>query len=119
MINSSGANVLAVGVGSPKQELWIVKYKDLMPNIKIFLAIGASIDFESGLLTRAPKLLTRMGLEWCYRIYQEPARLWKRYLLDDLPVIKYLFLHKIGLYQNPWSSVKNRIKSSKSLATHE
>ena len=102
MINNSGANVLAVGLGAPKQEKWIIKYRHLLHFVDIFFAIGATIDFESGEQKRAPKFLTQFGLEWAYRMLNEPKRLAKRYLVDDLPVFYLLFLQKIGLYQNPW-----------------
>ncbi|NMF83990.1 WecB/TagA/CpsF family glycosyltransferase [Nodosilinea sp. P-1105] len=87
MIRQSSANVLVVGVGAPKQEKWIAKHKDQLPNIDIFLAVGAAIDFEAGHKPRAPELVSQLGLEWLYRLMSEPKRLWKRYLLDDLPFL--------------------------------
>ncbi|PSN15146.1 glycosyltransferase [filamentous cyanobacterium CCT1] len=87
MIRQSSANVLVVGVGAPKQEKWIAKYRDQLPNIDIFLAVGAAIDFEAGNKPRAPELLSRLGLEWLYRLSTEPGRLWKRYLIDDFPFL--------------------------------
>lgn len=103
MINQSGATVLAVGVGAPKQEKFIFKYRDKLPNIKIFLAIGATIDFEAGSVKRAPKWISELGLEWLYRLLAEPKRLWKRYLLDD-PYFFWLILkQKLNLYVEPFS----------------
>lgn len=90
-IKSSGATVLAVGVGAPKQEKWIHKYKDQLPNIKIFFAIGATIDFEAGNKKRAPKWVTEIGLEWLHRLISEPKRLWKRYLIGG-PLFCWLIL---------------------------
>lgn len=87
MIRQSPANVLVVGVGAPKQEKWIVKYKDQLPSIDIFLAVGAAIDFEAGNKPRAPELISKLGLEWLYRLASEPKRLWKRYLVDDFPFL--------------------------------
>jgi N-acetylglucosaminyldiphosphoundecaprenol N-acetyl-beta-D-mannosaminyltransferase len=87
MIRQSPANVLVVGVGAPKQEKWIAKYRDQLPNIDIFLAVGAAIDFEAGNKPRAPELLSKLGLEWLYRLSTEPRRLWKRYLVDDFPFL--------------------------------
>lgn len=55
IVNASGANILLVGVGAPKQEKWIMKYRDHMPAVDIFMALGATIDFEAGVLKRAPK----------------------------------------------------------------
>ncbi len=101
LINQSGATVLAVGVGAPKQEKWIYKYKDRLPNVRIFLAIGATIDFEAGSLSRAPQWMSAAGLEWLYRLAMEPHRLWRRYLLED-PLFFWLVLkQKLNLYIAP------------------
>jgi len=84
LVNASGANVLAVGVGAPKQEKWIANYRSRLSEIKTFFAIGATIDFEAGNLSRAPKWMSSAGLEWLYRLSMEPGRLWKRYLVEDV-----------------------------------
>lgn len=104
IINNSGCNVLVVGVGAPKQEKWIMKYKSLMPHVKIFMALGATIDFEAGNIDRAPILFQKLYLEWLYRIIKEPKRLWKRYLVDDMPFFFYILKNKLGLYKNPFES---------------
>lgn len=91
IIKKSGATVLAVGVGAPKQEKWIHQYKDQLPNIDIFFAIGATIDFEAGNKKRAPKWVTEIGLEWLHRLLSEPKRLWKRYLIGG-PLFCWLVL---------------------------
>lgn len=96
MIRQSPANVLVIGVGAPKQEKWIAKYRDQLPNIDICLAVGASIDFEAGNKPRAPKLLSNLGLEWLYRLVSEPGRLWKRYLLQDIPFFWLLLKQKLS-----------------------
>jgi N-acetylglucosaminyldiphosphoundecaprenol N-acetyl-beta-D-mannosaminyltransferase len=98
-IRQSGATVLAVGVGAPKQEKWIYHYKDRLPMIDLFLAIGATIDFEAGTVKRAPRWISQFGLEWLYRLLVEPQRLWKRYLIRDLPFIWLIFRQKLGLYK--------------------
>lgn len=95
IVNDSGATVLAVGVGAPKQELWIAKYRAQMSGVKIFMAIGAALDFEAGNKPRAPQFWSNLGLEWLYRLMSEPRRLWKRYLLDDLPFFKLLLEQKL------------------------
>ena len=105
-IESSGANTLAVGVGAPKQELWISEQRANLPFIKRYLAIGATIEFESGNLKRAPKWMTQCGLEWLYRLGQEPKRLARRYLLEDLPFFYLLVKQRLGLYKNPWSTIQ-------------
>lgn len=95
LINRSPATVLVVGVGAPKQEIWISRYKDQLPKIDIFMAVGASIDFEAGNKPRAPEWMSERGLEWLYRLLSEPGRLWKRYLVDDLPFFWLLVQQKL------------------------
>lgn len=98
-IKQSGATVLAVGVGAPKQEKWIYKYKDKLSTIEIFLAIGATINFEAGIIKRAPQWVSQSGLEWLYRLLSEPRRLWKRYLINDIAFIWLVLKQKLGLYK--------------------
>lgn len=102
-INESGANVLVVGVGAPKQENWIVKYRSKLISIKIFMALGATIDFEAGTINRAPIVFQKLALEWLYRIIKEPKRLWKRYLIDDMPFFWLVLKQKLKRYKNPIS----------------
>lgn len=94
MIRESSANVLIVGLGAPKQEKWIAKYHKSLPNIDIFMGVGAAIDFEAGNKPRAPKWASQVGLEWFYRLATEPKRLWKRYLLQDFPFFWLLLKQK-------------------------
>lgn len=101
LINQSRATVLAVGVGAPKQEKWIYKYKHKLHHVKIFMAVGATIDFEAGVIQRAPNWMSNLGIEWLFRIYCEPQRLWKRYLIEDLPFFWLLLKQKFGFYRLP------------------
>ncbi len=101
LINNSGATVLAVGVGAPKQEMWIAQHKKQLKNIKVFLAVGATIEFEAGYRKRAPKWVSNIGLEWLYRLWGEPKRLWKRYLLDDMPFFWFLFRETLRFSLEP------------------
>jgi N-acetylglucosaminyldiphosphoundecaprenol N-acetyl-beta-D-mannosaminyltransferase len=103
LVNQSGANVLAVGVGSPKQEKFIYKYRQQFEQIDIFLAIGATIDFEAGNVSRAPKWISELGLEWLYRLLSEPKRLWKRYLVEGPVFFWYVLLQLLGLYVEPFN----------------
>jgi exopolysaccharide biosynthesis WecB/TagA/CpsF family protein len=105
-INNSGATVLAIGVGAPKQEKWIAQYRSQLNNIKVFLAIGATIDFEAGEKDRSPQWMSDMGVEWLHRLFSEPGRLWKRYLVEDLPFFWLLLLQKLKLYTPPFSTRK-------------
>lgn len=102
LINRSGATALAVGVGAPKQEKWIYANKNKLPTVKLFFAIGATIDFQAGAVKRAPRWMVTFGVEWLYRLLQEPRRLAKRYLVDDLPFLWLLVKQRLGLYRNPW-----------------
>jgi len=101
IVNASNANVLIVGLGAPKQEIWIAKHRHLMPNVRIFMGVGATIDYEADAVKRAPRWMTRNGLEWMYRITTEPRRYWRRYL-RDLWYVWWLALDAFGLYRSPW-----------------
>lgn len=98
-VNRSGATILAVGLGAPKQEKWIYHYRDRMPQVKTFLAIGASIDFEAGQVARAPRWMSNCGLEWAFRLCSEPRRLWRRYLVESLPFFGEILRQKLGCYE--------------------
>ena len=95
IINDSGATVVAVGLGSPKQELLIARLLQAPSAVRTYVAIGATIDFESGLTRRAPKLVTRLGVEWLYRFLQEPKRLFKRYFVHDPLVLAWLVAYRL------------------------
>jgi N-acetylglucosaminyldiphosphoundecaprenol N-acetyl-beta-D-mannosaminyltransferase len=101
MVNRSGATALVVGLGAPKQEIWIANHRHLMPNVKQFMAVGASIDFEANVLARSPKWMSRFGLEWLFRLYKEPRRLWHRYLVRDPQFFWLVFKDRLSLYKNP------------------
>lgn len=102
IVNNSGANVVLVGVGAPKQEKWIMKYKERMPNVDIWMALGATIDFEAGTLKRAPLIWQKCGMEWLYRCIKEPKRLFKRYFVDDMKFFYYFTKQLLGIYKNPF-----------------
>src|SRR6202020_2446408 len=80
-IRNSGAKILFVGLGCPRQEVFTYEMsKHLsMP----MLAVGAAFDYHAGLLQQPPQLLQRYGLQWLYRLCQEPRRLWRRYLYTN------------------------------------
>lgn len=100
LINNSGANVLAVGVGAPKQEKWIINYRSRLSAIDTFFAIGATIDFEAGNLSRAPQWMSSAGLEWLYRLLMEPGRLWKRYLVEDVRFFALVLRQKLRMIRH-------------------
>ena len=86
-IKDVAPHILIVGLGCPKQELFILHHKDEL-NVPISLGLGASLDFEAGNVKRAPKWMADHGLEWVYRIFQDPKRLVKRYLVDDRKILR-------------------------------
>ena len=81
-IVESRADLLLVALGCPKQELFIVRNRAGLGRV-VALGIGASLDFVTGRVARAPAWMSRAGLEWIYRLGQEPRRLWRRYLVQD------------------------------------
>jgi N-acetylglucosaminyldiphosphoundecaprenol N-acetyl-beta-D-mannosaminyltransferase len=87
-INASGADVVWVCLGCPKQEKWILEHRDRL-NAKVILAVGQAFDILAGTKARAPKLFRRFGFEWAYRLIQEPGRLWKRYLITNVLFIAW------------------------------
>ena len=103
MINESGANVVLVGVGCPKQEKWIDAHKAHMTGVDLWMALGATIDFEAGNVKRAPKWVQAIAMEWFYRFLMEPRRMFKRYFVDDPKFFWYLLKQRIGCYKNPFS----------------
>jgi N-acetylglucosaminyldiphosphoundecaprenol N-acetyl-beta-D-mannosaminyltransferase len=94
LINKSGADTLVVGLGAPKQELWISRYRGQFVNVKSFLAVGAAIDFEAGNVARAPRWISSVGLEWFYRLCKEPKRMWRRYVVNDSAFLLMLLAEK-------------------------
>jgi len=80
-VQQSGANFIIVGLGSPKQEKWIYSSQGFLPP-SIAVCGGAAVDFLAGSITRAPKWVQTIHLEWLYRLIQEPKRLTRRYLRD-------------------------------------
>jgi N-acetylglucosaminyldiphosphoundecaprenol N-acetyl-beta-D-mannosaminyltransferase len=72
-----------VGIGMPKQEYFMAEYLSILPEAKILIGVGAAFDFFSGRVRQAPRWMMRMGLEWLFRLSQEPKRLWKRYLINN------------------------------------
>lgn len=100
LIKASGATVILVGLGNPKQLIWIDRYRDRLPEIDLFMALGATIDFEAGNIKRAPKWIQKMRIEWLFRFILEPRRLFRRYFIDDLPYFYHLRKERNKLRNN-------------------
>jgi N-acetylglucosaminyldiphosphoundecaprenol N-acetyl-beta-D-mannosaminyltransferase len=77
-VNSSGADVVWVGTGQPKQEKWMLRMRPHL-SAPLLVGVGAAFDFHAGLVPQAPPWMRRAGLEWSYRLAREPRRLWRRY----------------------------------------
>ncbi|MDE7153208.1 MAG: WecB/TagA/CpsF family glycosyltransferase [Muribaculaceae bacterium] len=102
IINATDATVVLVGLGAPKQEKWIHRYRSRMPGVKLWMALGATIDFEAGNIARAPRWVQTICMEWFYRFLKEPRRMFRRYFVDD-PVFFYYFLQQLtGRYRSPF-----------------
>ena len=80
-MNASGADYIWIGLGAPKQERFM--YRNARFSKGLMLGVGAAFDFHSGHVRRAPRSMQRLGLEWLYRLMQDPRRLWKRYLVTN------------------------------------
>ncbi|HNU89091.1 MAG TPA: WecB/TagA/CpsF family glycosyltransferase [Ferruginibacter sp.] len=89
-IAESGASILFVAMSSPKKEIFLNTYKEVI-KIPFIMGVGGSFDVVSGLVKRAPMWMQKTGLEWFYRVIQEPRRMWKRYLFGNSEFI-YLVL---------------------------
>lgn len=94
-VNQSGAHLLLVGRGCPKQELWIARRHGEIN--AAMLAVGAAFAFHAGLVKQAPAWMQRSGLEWLFRLMQEPKRLFKRYLFTNTAFVWLFFKHKFIL----------------------
>jgi N-acetylglucosaminyldiphosphoundecaprenol N-acetyl-beta-D-mannosaminyltransferase len=97
-INESGARLVFVGLGCPKQERWMAEHRGR--SSVVMVGVGAAFDFLSGAKQQAPRFLQRAGLEWFFRLLTEPARLWRRYLYHNP---RYLGLFARQLVADRWS----------------
>ncbi len=83
IIANSGANILFVAITSPKKEIFLNKYKSRLQSVNFIMGVGGSFDVIAGKTKRAPLWMQKAGLEWLYRLIQEPKRMWKRYLIGN------------------------------------
>jgi N-acetylglucosaminyldiphosphoundecaprenol N-acetyl-beta-D-mannosaminyltransferase len=98
-INRSQADVVWVGIGVPKQEKWMAAMRDRL-RAPVLVGVGAAFDFHAGLVSQAPRWMQSMGLEWAYRLLQEPGRLWRRYLRYN-PRFVFGFLRQWLAHRRP------------------
>lgn len=88
-VNRSGADAVFIGMGSPRQERWATDHAEEL-DAPLILCVGGSLEVLAGRRLRAPLWVQRAGLEWSYRLLQEPRRLWKRYLVEDAAFVPIL-----------------------------
>ena len=110
-IASSGADVLLVAMGVPAQEKWISRNLERL-RIPLVMGVGGLFDFYSGRIPRAPQWMRELGLEWVYRLYQEPARMWRRYLVGNAQFLCRTLLAKYSHRQPRVAMTSNRSFSS-------
>lgn len=96
-INEVRPDILWVGFGRPKQEIWTVRNRSKL-NVPIIKTCGGLFDFVSGKNKRAPTIMQRYGLEWLYRLYLEPRRLYKRYLIGNFKFLHYVVKDVVKVY---------------------
>jgi len=116
-INAAKPDIVWVGLGAPKQEVWMAKHVDRL-EAPVLIGIGAAFDFHAGLVRRAPRWVQKRGLEWLFRLLQEPRRLWRRYLKNN-PLFVFLVIQQaLGLrrYVDEWDTHHDIVQKSAKLA---
>lgn len=94
IVREAAPDVLLVGLGAPKQEKWIAANKENL-GVPVSIGVGGSFEMAAGIVQRAPLSVQRFGMEWAYRLVQDPSRLWRRYLRDDLPLLALTVLRMV------------------------
>jgi N-acetylglucosaminyldiphosphoundecaprenol N-acetyl-beta-D-mannosaminyltransferase len=104
-INASGANIVWVGLSTPKQERWMAAHRAKL-NASALMGVGAAFDFHAGTVRQAPRFIQRSGFEWLYRLSCEPRRLWRRYATGIPTFLWEVLLQETGLRRYPadWES---------------
>jgi len=105
-IAASGARYIWVGLGCPKQELWVARHKAQLPP-GVYFAVGAAFAFHAGQVRQAPAWMQKRGLEWLFRLAVEPRRLWKRYVVYNTLFLWYLFTDALRKGGAPFLASRN------------
>lgn len=95
MVKSHTPDILFLAAGTPQQEKWLLRYRSGLDSM-VCLGVGAAFDFVSGRIRRAPRWMREGGLEWLWRLMQEPRRLFYRYIIEDFPFFLRLLLKTFG-----------------------
>jgi N-acetylglucosaminyldiphosphoundecaprenol N-acetyl-beta-D-mannosaminyltransferase len=112
-INASGAHVVFVGLGCPKQEHWMAEHRGRINAVMI--GVGAAFDFHAGLQRRAPGWMQHHGLEWAHRLLHDPRRLWRRYLFTNVP---FLFMGGAQWIASRFTGARPAARPPMAAATH-
>lgn len=99
-IADSRANILFVAITSPTKENFLYEHKETLKKVNFTMGVGGSFDVVSGKTKRAPFWMQKSGLEWFYRVIQEPKRMWKRYLFGNIKFILLLMKYKLNILKN-------------------
>jgi N-acetylglucosaminyldiphosphoundecaprenol N-acetyl-beta-D-mannosaminyltransferase len=99
-IDASRPDLMWVGLGAPKQDLFMAEYHELL-KCKVMIGVGAAFDFHTGRVRQAPRWMMKAGLEWLFRLAVEPRRLWRRYLRNNPAFLWHIFLEQSGLRSYP------------------
>jgi exopolysaccharide biosynthesis WecB/TagA/CpsF family protein len=113
-VNSSGASIVLVGMGVPTQDVWIANNKHRL-TAPVAAGVGGLFDFFAGRVSRAPMKMRALGLEWCWRLLQEPGRLWQRYLVGNITFLSRALLEagrQRGRPQVSWRATSPVAKSA-------
>jgi N-acetylglucosaminyldiphosphoundecaprenol N-acetyl-beta-D-mannosaminyltransferase len=95
-INQTQADIVWVGLGTPKQDLWMAAHRPRL-TAPVLIGVGAAFDFHTGRIPQAPRWMQQNGLEWLFRLYQEPRRLWYRYLIYNPLFVLLILAQLLGL----------------------
>jgi N-acetylglucosaminyldiphosphoundecaprenol N-acetyl-beta-D-mannosaminyltransferase len=95
-IHATNADVLWIGLSTPKQERWMYEHRNKL-QVPVVVGVGAAFDLNSGRVKQAPPWMQENGLEWAFRLYQEPRRLWRRYLISGSKFVWYVAAELLSL----------------------
>jgi N-acetylglucosaminyldiphosphoundecaprenol N-acetyl-beta-D-mannosaminyltransferase len=102
-IDASRADIVWVGLGCPKQDLWMARFRPRLA-APVLIGVGAAFDFLAGAKRQAPRFMQRVGLEWLFRLASEPTRLWRRYLVGNSVFLAHTMAHLAGWRRYPIES---------------
>ena len=106
-INASGADIVWVGIGTPRQDYWVSDYRQALTPPAL-VAVGAAFNFHAGTVPQAPRWMMRSGLEWLFRLVAEPRRLWRRYLVGNPRFLLLVLRQLVTRQPHPLGRIMSR-----------